>query len=960
MGAMGPATCYLKGDLAPRFDLWRVSIPGSIMWLRSKEKFTQRTGEHHLFIGLIYIPPRGSSSEQQSDAPPAFDVLQQDVADALAQNGLIVLAGDFNARTGSAAGTCAADFSGILDSSIQSQPEAHLSLPQRQSADSHTCAYGKTLLQLSEAADLHILNGRTADHADGQFTCRTAQGSSVVDYFLASTVLLNPMPAMVVGDKCAESDHCPLTLQMSLQAAPCNEAENRPQPSTTENTITIEKIRFDASKLQLYRSTLQHLLHPVFNASPSQCCLASALQSCIAQAALSSFGRPRGKFLHKSNQKWYDEECKSARAALRNTETEMHEHVALLKAYKQLLRRKRRAWHAKTQRELCEMASRNPSSFWRQYNERQSHTCSITREQWKSSFEALYKAPTTTAPADNPVKPPQSPIPSHIPDSHHAAQAPAFDFLNADITHDEVAAALKRLKRNKAAGVDGIRAEHILDASEVLLDPLVQTFNQLLNKGVPPAWCTGLIHPIFKAGDPEDAGNYRGITVVVILAKLYAMVLETRASRWAEHSKRRAKGQAGFRKDHRTSDQVFIIQALVRQAKQQKRKLYCCFVDFKKAFDLVPRQTLWSVLERRGMKGKVLSSLQSMYAADKACVLTRDGPTDLFDCGIGVKQGCPASPLLFGLFLDELENLLEAAPGIDAPHLADILLAILLFADDIALFSYSASGLQKQLDVLAEFCASRGLTVNVNKTKILVFEHRKSTTPAFLYGDMDIEQVDEFKYLGMLMHGTKGLSPAIDLLCKAARRAMFGLQRRCQQLSIHDPVLKCKLFDTLVRPILCYCCEIWYVLGGKAALDDLERIEIGFLKVLLGVQVHTKTLHVLAEFGRYPLHVTWQLQAAHYLGRLEQMWILKQASDADCRLPEKVSWHAKLGELLHNFLDSAPHAMLSTTRHTLFMLLEMHIQHSFSLISPAGLLHTTASRRATTVCRISDSATIGT
>ncbi len=88
----------------------------------------------------------------------------------------------------------------------------------------------------------------------------------------------------------------------------------------------------------------------------------------------------------------------------------------------------------------------------------------------------------------------------------------------------------RRLKWNKAAGIDGIRAEHILDASEVLLDPLVQTFNQLLNKGVPPSWCTGLLHPIFKAGDSEDAGNYRGITVVVIIAILFAMVLESRAS----------------------------------------------------------------------------------------------------------------------------------------------------------------------------------------------------------------------------------------------------------------------------------------------------------------------------------------------------------------------------------------------------------------------------------------------
>ena len=150
------------------------------------------------------------------------------------------------------------------------------------------------------------------------------------------------------------------------------------------------------------------------------------------------------------------------------------------------------------------------------------------------------------------------------------AEEPAIDFLNAEITHEDVIAALKRLKRNKAAGVDGIRAEFILDASEVLLDPLVQTFNQVLSSGVPSAWCTGLIHPISKAGDPDDPGNYRRITVIVILANLYAMVLEARASAWAEQRKCRAKGQAGFRKDFRTTDQVFIIQTLMQQARHAK------------------------------------------------------------------------------------------------------------------------------------------------------------------------------------------------------------------------------------------------------------------------------------------------------------------------------------------------------------------------------------------------------
>ncbi len=113
------------------------------------------------------------------------------------------------------------------------------------------------------------------------------------------------------------------------------------------------------------------------------------------------------------------------------------------------------------------------------------------------------------------------------------------------------------------------------------------------------------------------------------------------------------------------------------------------------------------------------------------------------------------------------------------------------------------------------------------------------------------EQVDEVKYLGLpgveLMHCTKGLSPAIEYLCKAAKRAMFGVQRRCQELKIHNPVLKCTLFDTLVKPILCYSCEVWSVLGTKTALESMDRIQLRFLKTLLDVRVHTKTLQALGR-----------------------------------------------------------------------------------------------------------------
>ena len=226
------------------------------------------------------------------------------------------------------------------------------------------------------------------------------------------------------------------------------------------------------------------------------------------------------------------------------------------------------------------------------------------------------------------------------------------------------------------------------------------------------------------------------------------------------------------------------------------------------------------------------------------------------------------------------------------------------------------------------------------KTKALVFEARKNAMPTLLYAGNAIEQVDIFKYLGVQMHGTKGLTPAMENLRKAAKRAMFGLQRRCQQLRIHDPTLKCKLFDTVVKPILCYGGDIWSVLGCKSAIADLERVQIGFL----GVQIHTSTLHVLAEFGRYPLKIAWQAQAAKYLSRLESMddtRTLKQAFVADRRLPKQKSWSFQLEAQLRDVSVNVP-----TT--------DGHSHRCFSIQSAqsahiAQLSRSTSSRAAT--CR---------
>jgi hypothetical protein len=133
---------------------------------------------------------------------------------------------------------------------------------------------------------------------------------------------------------------------------------------------------------------------------------------------------------------------------------------------------------------------------------------------------------------------------------------------------------------------------------------------------------------------------------------------------------------------------------LIKQNKAKKKPLYCCFVDFKKAFDIVPREVLWQVSVGFGVEGCFLRCLQAMYAKDIVRINhPSESVTTSFRCQQGVKQGCPLSPLFFGLYLDALEGRLDGIEC-DAPALTYMHVWLLLFADDLVLTSKSKVGLQ--------------------------------------------------------------------------------------------------------------------------------------------------------------------------------------------------------------------------------------------------------------------------
>jgi len=142
--------------------------------------------------------------------------------------------------------------------------------------------------------------------------------------------------------------------------------------------------------------------------------------------------------------------------------------------------------------------------------------------------------------------------------------------------------------------------------------------------------------------------------------------------------------------------------------------------------------------------------------------------------------------------------------------------------------------------------------VNVKKTKVVVFEARKSVCQAFQYEGEAIKQLNSFKYLGVQLHGTKGMQAAIQQLAMSAKRAVFALRRKCAELRIFDPTLQCQLFDALVKLVLSYGCEVW---SDHMAPEQLEVVHWAFLKSSLGVSTTTSSYVVLAKFDRFPLKI---------------------------------------------------------------------------------------------------------
>ena len=420
------------------------------------------------------------------------------------------------------------------------------------------------------------------------------------------------------------------------------------------------------------------------------------------------------------------------------------------------------------------------------------------------------------------------------------------EVLNRPLEFGEIEVVIAKLKKRKATGLDNIPNEVLKNNSVmiVLWKYLTACFESGL---VPSLWLKLIINPIPKGSgkDPYVPLNYRGISLLCNISKVFTAILNIRITNYCNINSIFVDEQNGFRKGRSCDDHIFSLSSLIKNTLNDKESLFCAFIDLEKAFDGVERDLLYLRLLTLGIEGKIYNAIKSLYSNTLNCVRLNNYITDWFISDTGVRQGDNLSPTLFSLFINDLAlELKKLNLGV---RVQDEIINILMYADDMVLLAKNENDLQSMLNVMTEWCRKWRVKVSEPKTNIVHFRPKRKprTQHEFFLSGFKVEVVTSYKYLGIIMDEHLTFNQCIETLSSSAGRALSGIISKRKFVKDLGFKTYTQLFNSGVVPILEYGSGVW---GGNPA-KPCQVIQNKALRYFLGVHRFAPTAAIHSETG---------------------------------------------------------------------------------------------------------------
>jgi len=440
--------------------------------------------------------------------------------------------------------------------------------------------------------------------------------------------------------------------------------------------------------------------------------------------------------------------------------------------------------------------------------------------------------------------------------------------LDCPFSDTEVKSVVQELPNGKSHALDFVPNEFLKHGGEVMITSLTKLFNAVWDaEVVPESWRNGLIFTIHKDGPETDPANYRGITILSCIGKLFTKLLTKRLAAHLESKELLSEEQGGFRAKRSCVDQIQVLEAVLTERRNTGRHTYLFFLDVKKAFDTVWRDGLWARLWECEVRGKMWRVIRAIYSSVQSSVLVGNERTRWFDIHQGVRQGDSMSPILFAVFIDELVKELRATNlGV---QLGDKLLQALLFADDVVIMANSPEDLQQLIDVVERYLRKWRLQENLKKSQVMVVAAARVTSPQkheWHFGGKPIEQTEHYKYLGVwFSHDLDWERHIAYTKEKAQKRGrQLGPLLRNRRIPIKA---RLSAWKAIVLPVLNYGAEVWE--GNSKQNDALETVQNDAMRELLRCNIKTNLWALRMELGMSRLSTVRQGAKLRQAGRVE-------------------------------------------------------------------------------------------
>lgn len=407
----------------------------------------------------------------------------------------------------------------------------------------------------------------------------------------------------------------------------------------------------------------------------------------------------------------------------------------------------------------------------------------------------------------------------------------------------EVKKTIKELKPKKAPGYDNIQSEVLNHIADEISAPLAYIINKSIDKGYfPKSFKIGVVKPLYKGGDNTDIGNYRPISVISNVAKVYEKILKSRFAKFIDKYKILSDRQYGFRNGKSTEDAIAKLTQYVYTSMDSSTPCACIFLDLAKAFDTVCHKKMFNKLQNYGFRGNVLNLIRSYFTDRRQHIKIDDKISHSRNINYGVPQGTVLGPIFFILYMNSILNL-------------NIEGTMLSFADDTAILYRSnswtnlKSNMENDLKKIKNSFDFNLLTINYTKSFYMPFtsysNHLPNMGPIVINNNTRIPEAKSVKYLGIIIDRHLRWDLQIQNVVKKIR----CLLSRFKYLKNYLAQAQLKtLYYSLVQSHLCYGILGW---GGVTDnyLCNLNNMQKWILKIIYNKNLTYPTRDLYKDSG---------------------------------------------------------------------------------------------------------------